>query len=123
MPRHLVLLLAFVTSVTTAAGPPPATQEEVAHLLDFLSRSGCDFNRNGSWYGPAKAVDHLNQKYQYLRERGLVESTEDFIARAASKSSMSGKPYQVRCAGAPPVRSGEWMRAELERHRAGRNKR
>jgi hypothetical protein len=102
------------------AEPPAVAQDEVAHLLGYLSHSGCEFNRNGSWYGPAKAVDHLTQKYQYLRERGLVTSAEDFIALAASESSMSGKPYQVRCAGNPPVLSSEWLRAELTRHRAGR---
>jgi len=51
-------------------------------------------------------------------KRGLVGDADGFIARAASESSASGKPYLVKCGDAQPVHSGEWFRAELARFRA-----
>ena len=49
----------------------------------------------------------------------MVSSTEQFIERAATKSSMSGKPYQVQCNNQKPVASSLWLRSELQVLRAG----
>ena len=90
--------------------------KEVAALLDALRTSGCDFNRNGSWYEGDEAAKHLRRKYDYVRSK--VAHTEEFIEQAGSTSSMSGKPYQVRCGEAAPVPSGEWLLAKIEELRA-----
>jgi hypothetical protein len=100
-----------------AAGPSPAARAEIAHLFAFLEDSGCAFHRNGSWFGSREAGAHLGRKYAYLLERGLVSSAEDFIERAATRSSISGEPYRVRC-GAKTVESGPWLREELLKYRA-----
>lgn len=104
--------------VAQAADPSPAAQREITHLLDYLGNSGCDFYRNGSWHPATEARAHVATKYNYLLRRGWVNTAEDFIARAASKSSMSGSVYRVRCPGAPPVASGAWLSQELSRYRA-----
>lgn len=120
--RHLIgYPLVFASALVFAAQPTPAAKQEVAHLLDFVTRSGCQFNRNGSWHEPAQAAEHLSQKYEYLLKRGLVVSAEDFIARAASESSMTGKPYLVRCSSGAPLHSAAWLQTELARYRAQRN--
>ena len=62
-------------------------------------------------YDSAKAADHLRGKYDYLLKKGWVLTSEDFIARAASESSMSHKPYQVRCAGKEAEPSAAWLKA------------
>jgi hypothetical protein len=41
----------------------------------------------------------------------------DFIEEAATKSSMSGRPYLMRCAGGAPVTTNQWLREALERYR------
>jgi hypothetical protein len=97
----------------------PATQREVAQLLDFVAKSDCQFNRNGSWYEAGKAREHLQEKYDYLNRRGLVPTAESFIELAASKSSMSGKAYQVRCGDKPAIPSASWLTNELKHLRAG----
>jgi hypothetical protein len=97
----------------------PATQREVSQLLDFVGKSDCQFNRNGKWYDAAKARDHLQEKYDYLNRRGQIPSTEAFIERAASQSSMSGKAYQVRCGNGSSMSSASWLSTELKRLRAG----
>ena len=116
--RSAVLAFLLLPGLAVAAEPSPVAKHEIAHLMSYLKGSGCEFNRNGSWYGTAEAVDHINQKYEYLLNKGLVTTAEDFIARAASESSMSGRPYQVRCGTAAPVESGAWLKAELVRYRA-----
>ncbi len=50
------------------------------------------FQRNGSWYDGSDARAHLQRKYDYLLKKGMVDSAEQFIERAASQSSMSGNP-------------------------------
>ncbi|MFW2366921.1 MAG: DUF5329 domain-containing protein [Desulforhopalus sp.] len=101
-----------------AGGEEQTFQDEVDQLLSFLENSECEFNRNGTWYDGSKAVDHIKRKYNYLLKKNLVDSTESFIDRAATKSSMSGKAYQVRCGSGQPVESAVWFRAELNKMRA-----
>jgi len=104
----------------TAAAPTPAARQEIAHLVGYLNASGCQFNRNGSWHDAGDASRHLQRKYDYLLKRDLVATSEDFIDRAASQSSITGKPYQVRCGTAAPVASAAWLKAELARYRGMR---
>jgi hypothetical protein len=89
-------------------------------LLDRLESSGCQFNRNGTWHTGAEAKAHLLNKLDYLEKKSAVQSTEQFIDLAATKSSMSGTPYQVRCANAAPVESKQWLSRELQSLRSAR---
>ena len=103
-------------AIATAA-PPPQTETEVMHLLEFVQRSACEFNRNGTWYNGKEARLHLEKKYGALAARGLIGKAEDFIERAASKSSISGQNYKIRCQGGITTTSGRWLADELQRHR------
>lgn len=93
---------------------------EIRQLFTALEASGCQFSRNDSWYDAAQASAHLHRKYDYLLEHGKITSAETFIALAASKSSMSGQPYLVRCGQAPAVTSQAWFMARLRALRAHR---
>jgi len=120
MMKQLSFIFATILASVSFAGDPdpaPATKLEIAHLLSYLQASGCQFYRNGTWYDSSEAVSHLNKKYQYLMEKGLISSSEDFIEGAASESSMSGRAYRVRCSSNPAVNSADWFRAELEKYR------
>ena len=116
------LLLALpVAALAQPVVPPVArnTQAEIDHLFDYISHSSCQFNRNGSWHDMAAAKAHVNTKYEYLKERGKIDSTESFIENAASRSSFSGQDYLVQCPGAQAVSSASWLKAELTRFRKG----
>jgi hypothetical protein len=95
-----------------------STAEEIAALLDFVAGSGCEMVRNGSIHDAAEARSHLERKLAYLRDRNRIGSAEDFIELAASRSSLSGRDYTVRCTGESERASGDWLRAELARLRA-----
>ncbi len=111
-------LVALVAAPLIAAAPSPLAQREIAGLMDALSASGCEFQRNGSWYRAAEARRHLQRKYDYLLKRDLVDSAERFIELAASRSSMSGRAYRVRCPGREAQDAGPWFREKLEGIRA-----
>ncbi|MDD0843302.1 DUF5329 domain-containing protein [Pseudomonas sp. Gutcm_11s] len=108
-------------SVLLACGSSQAalneqSRQEVDALLAFVESSGCLFIRNGSEHQPAEARKHLQKKLDYLEDKGKVDSPEDFIALAATESSMSGEPYQVNCQGQLQP-SGDWLNTELLRLR------
>jgi hypothetical protein len=109
--------LMLLGSASWAQDPAPAAQQEISHLFSYLKASGCQFNRNGSWYSPEDAAGHLDDKYQYLLKHDMVNSAEDFIEYAATKSSFSGRAYLVKCGAAEPVETGAWFRAELQKYR------
>ena len=112
---RLMLASAFLLVAPALAAD---MREEIDHLLNFIAGSPCAFVRNGVAYDGAQAVDHIKDKYEYYRED--IRSAEDFIALAASKSAMSGKPYLVQC-GAAQATAAEWLSQELSsfRQRSG----
>lgn len=116
--RNLLPLLLCLSSLALQAAPSPKATAEIDALLNFVEHSDCQFIRNGSEYSGSKARAHLQQKLDYLENKGLVDSAEDFIDRAASKSSMSGQPYQVSCPGSKQEAS-TWLTTELKRLRQG----
>jgi uncharacterized protein DUF5329 len=119
--RPLVFAVMAVLLMPAArATPPPAAVVEINYLLQHIEASGCEFYRNGSWYDAAQAKAHLRLKYDYLAARNQIGSAEDFIDKAASKSSLSGRAYKIRCAGAAEVESNPWLRDALERYRAAK---
>jgi hypothetical protein len=120
MPRiqHLSLVaIATIAMSAYAVVPTPASKAEIEELLTRLQSSGCQFQRNGSWHDATEARAHIERKYRYLLKKELVGTTEDFIKLAASQSSVSGKPYQVKC-GAQQATSGRWMTDQLKQVRA-----
>ncbi|MGB0135064.1 DUF5329 domain-containing protein [Dokdonella sp.] len=118
MKRILLITTFFLHSAVALASPlPHAARAEIRALLDVLEQSDCEFYRNGSWYAGPKAASHLQRKLDYLERKDLLTGTDTFIALAASKSSMSGEVYQVRCPGKTAVPSADWFNAHLEQLR------
>lgn len=93
-------------------------KSEIYALMARLQGSGCQFNRNGTWYTGTEAKDHLLRKLEYIEGKSTVQSTEQFIELAASRSSLSSEPYQVKCAGNPQVESRLWLTEQLSIIRA-----
>ncbi|WP_311239182.1 MULTISPECIES: YfeK family protein [unclassified Xanthomonas] len=113
MNTKFLLVALFLCTSASAQAVSPTTTREVGQLFKALEQSNCEFSRNGSWYAAPKASEHLQRKYEYLKKKALVTSTESFIELAATKSSMSGKAYQVRCGNAAPVSSQSWFIGKL----------
>lgn len=112
-----ILMLGLSLVTVAHADPPINVQIEVNFLLGYIDGSECEFYRNGVWHDAKAAQAHLRGKYKYLAATNLINTTEDFIERAATKSSFSGIPYKVRCNGGATVTSNQWLRDELARFR------
>ena len=112
-------LLFLVSTVAFGADLPAPAKAEIVQLLNTLGSSSCEFYRNGSWYKAAEAKTHLNKKYDYLLKKGLISSTEEFIRKGATESSMSGEAYQVRCPNEAAQPSAAWLGNKLKLLRAG----
>jgi hypothetical protein len=96
-----------------------AARSEAEQLLTVLGSSSCEFYRNGNWHAPSEAKAHLRKKYDYLLKKGMIGSTEDFIAKGATQSSISGESYQVRCPNKAAQPSSVWLSNELRALREG----
>jgi hypothetical protein len=113
-----VLVLGFLSVPIARAEPPAKVQLEVEFLLSYIEASGCEFYRNGTWHDAKEAQAHLRSKYRYLVGINRIDATEDFIEKAATKSSLTGQPYGVRCIGGTKQASDHWLRDALARRRA-----
>ena len=112
-----VLMLGLWQVPIVHAAPSTRVQNEINFLLGDIEQSGCEFFRNGTWHDAKAAQAHLRDKYNYFLSRNLIDTTEDFIDKAATQSSFSGQPYQVRCNGSTAETSRQWLSDELARFR------
>jgi hypothetical protein len=110
--RWLLLFGVFLAASSFAA---PMTEEQkieaMIHSIEVLP--GAQFIRNGSTYDGKSAADHLRSKRNYAGSR--IKTAEDFIQGIASRSSMSGKPYEVRFADGRTENSEVYFHDELKR--------
>jgi hypothetical protein len=60
-------------------------------------------------------MTHVEAKYAHFKSD--IKTAEDFIDRAATKSLLSGTPYQVQCEGAPRIAAAAWLRGVLLSYR------
>jgi ATP-dependent DNA helicase Rep len=109
----LACLLGF--SQAPRADVPDAQLAEVEHLIEYLENSDCEMVRNGRSYSGQEGARHVRRKYNHFQ--GDISSTEEFIERSASRSTMSGNYYEVHCPGQAPVKSQDWLLKELEAYR------
>lgn len=118
--KHTVvgLALGLFANLAMALPTPAPVRAEIDTLLAKLTSSGCQFDRNGTWYDATEAKSHILRKLDYLEGKTTIQTTEQFIELAASKSSSSGKPYRVKCGGEGAVASQQWLSQQLNGIRA-----
>lgn len=105
-----LFFLLFFSCNSNAAG----AHGEIEFLLSFVAGSDCVFLRNGKEYKGQQAAEHLAKKYNYVKSR--IKTPEDFITKIASRSSMSKRPYKVRCEG-KELLTEKWLNEALISHR------
>ena len=107
-----VLMLASAGS--SAAAPPPHEQARIDKLIRHVeTQKGMTFIRNGTEYSCADAARFLRGKMESMGAE--VTTAREFIDRIATKSSMSGKPYQVRFSDGRLVPAAQFLGDELKR--------
>ena len=109
-------MLLFTSMVS--ADVPPESRHEVEHLISFVSNTSCQIERNWISHNGDEAITHIQQKYDYFRDD--IKTTEQFIEYSATKSTMTGRDYLVKCTGHSPIKTRDWLVQELQKYRAQR---
>jgi hypothetical protein len=110
--RLFAVALLTLATAANAIGRSPAEDARIEYLLAVVaSLHDAQFIRNGTAYDSAAAVKHLRAK---LAAAGSsVQTAEDFIRNCASRSAISGKPYEIRFADGRVVLSADFLRQRL----------
>ena len=110
----LAILVALVAlpRLAQASCLPTVEHQRIEALIGVVGRrTDVTFIRNGRSYIAATAAQFLRGKW---RDREAdVCSADDFIAKVASFSSTTGKPYLVRLRDGQEVPAAEFFRAQL----------
>jgi len=112
---RLRLMLLLLLLLTLSLSAQDKTLNEINHLLNYVKSTECIYIRNGDSYKGPKAESHIQRKYDYYKDD--ISSAEDFIRLSATKSTMSGSKYHIKCPDQPEVESGRWLLDELARYR------
>lgn len=102
----------FLPSVAHAQDKELTETGKIEALIRIVEGlEGAVFIRNGTQYDCRKAAEHLRSKWQWKRKE--IKTARDFIRLAASRSSISGRPYLIRFKDGREVKSGDFLLAEL----------
>lgn len=113
MLKHFIQIL--LLSTLCLAQTSLANPLEIKQLLNFIEQSNCIYQRNGDDYTGKEALEHIKKKYNYFIDD--IKTTEDFIRLSATKSTISGKPYMVKCEGQAIITSEQWLLEALKQLR------
>jgi hypothetical protein len=103
-----------VTFDLWAAEKPLTEKAKIEALIKHIEGlKDATFIRNGSDYEAKAAAKFLRGKWESQDKQ--IKTALDFIDKAASVSSTSGKPYVIRFKGAREVKCGDYLKEELEK--------
>jgi hypothetical protein len=115
-PKQYLTSVILVLFLSSASSDVPQEQvAEVEHLIKYLADSDCRMIRNGKSYDAKDGAKHMRRKYDYFRNK--ISSTEEFIEYAGTKSTMSGRLYEVLCVDQQAEFTRDWLLNELEAFR------
>ena len=108
-----LLLLAFIPFLgITPAHAQENADAKIEALISHIGTLGdAKFIRNGSEYGAKDAAKFLRGKWQANKKD--IKTPADFIEKAASKSSTTGKPYMIRFKDGKEIPCGEYLKGRL----------
>ena len=110
--RRSALLFLLAACAAETAKESAGEARRIEALIAAVESSGVTFIRNGTPHDSAEAARHLRKKWKYAGGRDLT--AEQFIERLASRSSLTGRPYEVGLADGTTRPAGDWLRAKLE---------
>jgi hypothetical protein len=108
------VLLVAAAPLTMAQEEPAREKEKIESLIKHVEGlADAKFVRNGREYDAAIAARFLRGKWEANATEN--KTAEDFIAKSASVSSTSGKPYLIRFKNGKETKSGDYLRGELKK--------
>jgi hypothetical protein len=111
----LVLLgLPLAVQADTSSTLSPQVRQQIDYLLHRVEDSGYIFIRNGSEHDSADAANHMRRKFEHFLDKGDIESVDDFIDLAGTRSLITRRNYMVRLPDGTELPTAQWLRAELK---------
>lgn len=117
MKNYFLFLTLLFTSMVNA-DVAPQDRHEVDYLIGFISNTPCQIERNWTSHTGPEVIAHIQKKHDYFRDD--IKTTEQFIEYSATKSTMTGRDYLVKCAGQSTLKTKDWLLQELHKYRAQR---
>lgn len=93
-------------------------EAESRYLIARVAESDRVFWRNGNRHTGPQAAEHIQRKYEHFRDR--ITTGEQFIELAASRSTLTGKPYEILLADGRRQPLAQWLLKHLEDYRLAR---
>ena len=118
-----VVIFILILSGAALVKAQPAVEDSsqaIEFLLNYVAGSDMSFIRNGTTYTAQEAAAHLKSKYDFFKAQ--IQTPEDFIRLAGSKSILSGSPYLVKTRDGKMQNSADWLGAVLNDHRSAQKK-
>lgn len=110
----VVITIAAINALTTADEQPTTDKQKIEALIKHLEGlKDATFVRNDRDYDGKAAAKFLRGKWQ--ANQADIKTVKDFIDKAASVSSTTGKPYVIRFKDGKETKSGEYLLAELKK--------
>jgi hypothetical protein len=102
--------LLLIVSLSIAQVTPTAVdlEQTIQYLLDRVAKSESTFIRNEKQYGAKEAAEHMKAKAKYYKSE--IQTVEDFIQLAGTKSLISGDDYYVRTKKGKEMRCADWLK-------------
>ena len=117
--RIISVALFFVMSIMgplnlRAVEKPLTEKEKIQALIRVIENlKDATFIRNGSDYNAKTAARFLRGKWQAHEKE--IKTATDFIDKAASVSSTSGKAYMIRLKGKSEIKCSNYLKEELKK--------
>jgi len=115
VPAILAGLILCVLAPVGTAGQTDTADKTIQHLLAYVASSELTFIRNSRHYNAREASAHMQKKYAHFKNE--ITTPEKFIELCASRSLLSGKPYQVINRQGETLKTSEWLTTELTVYR------
>lgn len=110
----IAALLALSAARGIAAELPATERTYIEALLTHIENlKDATFIRNGSDYDAKSAAKFLRKKFEAHGKD--VTTAAAFIEKIATQSSTSGQPYLLRFKDGRERKSGDYLKAELEK--------
>ncbi len=123
IPALLPLFCSFIFFTPTLACRPSPEQlekQKIQFLLQEIEQVQAVFIRNGQEHDSKMARKHLERKLKQAQTRFWFFTSskpvlvQDFISKIASKSSTSGKIYQIKFPDGRTLPTENWLREKLK---------
>jgi hypothetical protein len=106
--------LLLVPSQLMAGDIAPVEKAKIEALIAGVEGlADAKFSRNGSSYDAKTAAKFLRGKWG--RNEAEIKTAADFIAKAATASGTSGKPYMIQLKGADEVKCADYLTEQLRK--------